>query len=188
MRQMLQKKTRTDYPRVSYAQPAWILTVMTPKRIERFWSKVHASGGLLVCHPWRGGRNAGGYGLFQGSDEYQGFSFLAHRVAWALRNEREPGREWIIRHTCDNPPCCNPRHLLIGDHADNTYDMCSRGRLVVSSGQGADANAADFSWEDRARAHDLRYVHRMPIADIALAIGCHRSTIMRWLNAHETDS
>jgi hypothetical protein len=33
-----------------------------------------------------------------------------------------------VRHRCDNPPCVNPDHLLIGTLADNIHDMDSRGR------------------------------------------------------------
>ena len=34
----------------------------------------------------------------------------------------------VIRHTCDNPRCINPEHLIIGTQQDNVDDMVSRGR------------------------------------------------------------
>ena len=33
-----------------------------------------------------------------------------------------------VRHTCDNPPCCNPKHLLRGSQLDNIRDRVARGR------------------------------------------------------------
>jgi hypothetical protein len=52
---------------------------------------------------------------------------LAHRVAYAQSHGPiPPGLE--VRHTCDNPPCCNPAHLLLGTHAENMADMAHRKR------------------------------------------------------------
>ena len=34
----------------------------------------------------------------------------------------------VIRHTCDNPRCINPEHLLVGSRADNNRDRAERGR------------------------------------------------------------
>jgi len=50
----------------------------------------------------------------------------ASRVAVELDGRKPTG--WIVRHSCDNPPCVNPDHLLIGTSADNTQDMLDRGR------------------------------------------------------------
>lgn len=35
----------------------------------------------------------------------------------------------IIRHTCDNPTCINPSHLLVGTYQDNSQDCISRNRI-----------------------------------------------------------
>lgn len=51
----------------------------------------------------------------------------AHVIVWKHHNGDLPsGHE--IRHTCDNPPCVNPNHLLSGTRKDNVRDMHSRGR------------------------------------------------------------
>lgn len=34
----------------------------------------------------------------------------------------------VARHTCYNPPCCNPRHLVRCTHADNMRDRAERQR------------------------------------------------------------
>lgn len=43
-------------------------------------------------------------------------------------------REIVSRHTCDNPWCINPHHLLIGTNADNARDRAVRGRNRDQSG------------------------------------------------------
>jgi hypothetical protein len=159
-----------------------MLEVLASPRVrDRFSRKVDASG---ACHLWLGSTNSTGYGLLQGSVAYQGFSFLAHRVAWALANSQDPGLS-VVRHACDNPLCCNPDHLSIGSQTDNMRDAAERGRLNPSIKRGAEANAADFSQADRDRAHDMRYVDRRSIRDIAAAIGCHPATVSRWLSEAE---
>ena len=37
-------------------------------------------------------------------------------------------RSWQARHTCDNPSCINPEHLICGTAADNAADKVKRGR------------------------------------------------------------
>ena len=34
----------------------------------------------------------------------------------------------VVRHTCDNPRCINPEHLIGGTRADNNRDRAERGR------------------------------------------------------------
>jgi hypothetical protein len=51
----------------------------------------------------------------------------AHCVAHELFVGPIPNRT-IVRHTCDNPPCVNPHHLILGTKKQNTGDMMDRGR------------------------------------------------------------
>ena len=186
MQQMLHKPTRRDYPRVEYGHDRSILEVMTSKRIERFRAKIDTSAGRFACHPWQGGCNGGGYGLVQGCDDYVGFSFLAHRVAWALAHRREPG-DLLVWPRCRNRLCCNERHLVAGTDRAHWLGMIEDGgRAPAAIGDhargkfGPDANAADYTAEDREKARRLRYVHHLPMAVIAAIIGCHRGTLTRW--------
>lgn len=51
-----------------------------------------------------------------------------HRLAWELANGPIPD-DTLVRHfVCDNPPCCNVTHLLLGTDADNNADMRAKGR------------------------------------------------------------
>lgn len=171
---MVIMRQKSHYPRVEYGLLGFA-DVMNEKRIARFWSKVDRAGEGL-CHPWRGSRNAQGYGLFQGAVAYAGYSFLAHRLAFWLANGRDP--VGIVRHTCDNPCCCNPSHLVEGTHKDNTADMIQRGRRVIARGARGPQKPTLA-----AEAWRLRYAERWLITAIARHLGVHRSTVIRWTTA-----
>jgi hypothetical protein len=93
------------------------------KRTRPFWEWVDKSGGPDACWPWTGQRNPDGYGKVTVTRR----SLRAHRRAYELATGVEPGAQWVL-HSCDNPPCCNPAHLLLGDHALNVAHRTQRGR------------------------------------------------------------
>lgn len=51
---------------------------------------------------------------------------IASRVAYEIANGSAQGIQ--VRHSCDNPPCCNPAHLFAGSQLDNMRDMAERER------------------------------------------------------------
>ena len=54
-----------------------------------------------------------------------------HRVVWEEHN-KESAAGYVIRHTCDNPLCINPAHLIRGSHKENMGDRDSRQRHGAS--------------------------------------------------------
>jgi len=90
---------------------------------ERFWEKVDKSGD---CWIWTGALLKTGYGSIRINRKAE----RAHRVAYELAFGPIP-EGLLLRHSCDNPKCVNPAHLIPGTHAQNTQDALDRGRAVV---------------------------------------------------------
>ena len=63
-----------------------------------------------------------------GSVRYAGKTYRAHRAAYMREHSCSLTSTDIVRHTCDNPRCVNPDHLVIGTMADNAQDMVNRDR------------------------------------------------------------
>lgn len=97
----------------------------TERDIALFWLKVERKG-ESDCWPWLGACTLqGGYGLFDRRRNGERLAVRAHRFSYALLVGPAPP---LLRHTCDNPPCVNPKHLLPGTPKDNSQDMVLRGR------------------------------------------------------------
>lgn len=90
---------------------------------KKFWPKVDRPS-ANSCWVWTGTRTRGYGQLYIGG----GVRMSAHRLAWILTG-RGPIRSGLhVLHRCDNPPCCNPRHLFLGTARDNIADCISKGR------------------------------------------------------------
>lgn len=136
----------------------------------RFALKV-AKGSPDACWPWLGKPDAEGYGVIW--DEVSRKTKKAHRVAWELENGPIPDGMDIL-HRCDNPPCCNPKHLYPGTHLDNMRDREERGRTNPPRGEAVHgARLTEASVRDiRERlARGERY------AAVAATLGIDRATV-----------
>lgn len=84
------------------------------------------------CREWQGRTNPFGYGV----GPHDGRMQVAHRVAYEVEHGPIP-EGVIIRHTCDNPPCCNPEHLIPGTHGSCvlTWELVDAIRSRRSAGE-----------------------------------------------------
>lgn len=94
-------------------------------REDRFWLRVDRSAGPHDCWPWLGHHNPSGYGRIN-TGTLAPRNQLAHRLAYTYAYGIEPGP--CIMHTCDNPSCCNPTHLVDATIAENNADTRRKGR------------------------------------------------------------
>lgn len=97
---------------------------------DRFQEKIHISS-PDDCWEWKAGRDKNGYGKFK----LNGRSMRAPRIAYAWHHSVNVDSLDIVRHHCDNPPCCNPAHLYHGTTQDNVDDRMQRGRDASRAGK-----------------------------------------------------
>lgn len=98
--------------------------------VARFWAKVSV-GAPDDCWEWQAS-TARGYGKIF----WPGYKSprQATHVAFELEHGRLP--MGLLRHTCDNPPCVNPAHLVEGDQIDNMGDAAQRDRTAFGERNG----------------------------------------------------
>lgn len=104
----------------------------TLAKTQQFWSYVRRRG-PNDCWLWMGKCSFGrrlGYGCFK-IERWQ--NVRAHRIAFFYANGTWPE---TVRHTCDTPRCCNPRHLLAGNNLDNIADRVARNRSARGTRSG----------------------------------------------------
>jgi hypothetical protein len=119
---------------------------------------VKAHGDSDKCILWPFGRDKDGYGRIR----YEGRTRRLHRVTYALFKGAIPSGH-LVCHSCDTPPCFNPKHLWTGTVADNDKDRDRKGR---ASG-GRNFNPRAKLNPDSVR--QLRQDHRNGMTIVALA-------------------
>ncbi len=138
---------------------------------DRLAARLDTSGGPDACWPWMGYRMPKGYGQIRVGGQ-DGRAGTTHRVALELAIDRSLTADEKACHTCDNPPCCNPRHLFAGSAKDNTEDSVAKGRMHPGEQHGM----ARLS-EDQVRAIRARVAAGEPHAPLAAEFRVSSRTI-----------
>lgn len=96
---------------------------MITKQAERFWSKVQWTSDE-ECWPWLGAKS-GGYGQITIFSKRK----PAHVVSWELAHEMPFPAGKYGCHSCDNPGCVNPNHILPRSQQWNVLDAMNKQRF-----------------------------------------------------------
>jgi hypothetical protein len=111
-----------------------------PHQVRALKFLLHNRGGGLQVPAWLGRREAvirdngcwdaigprteKGYCLFWDGVRQR----RAHRAVYEIVHDVSLPPHVLVLHTCDNPPCVRPTHLLAGSAKTNSEEMVQRGR------------------------------------------------------------
>ena len=112
-----QKKMHDQWANETYEETKSIMR----ESFERWFEKTEG------CWEWKGHKKKK---LPYGAFTFRRKELIASRVSYTIYKGVIP-QGLIVRHTCDNPSCVNPDHLLVGTYLDNHKDKLARGRGFV---------------------------------------------------------
>jgi len=134
---------------------------------EQFWPKVDRTTTPDGCWPFTGCLDKDGYGRFKVNGRHR----RAHHIALELVGFVIPFEGLVVRHTCDNPPCCNPAHLRIDTKPANVADRDAKGRQASGESNG----------RAKLRQQDVDEIRRLYAAG-----GISQRALARQFNVHCT--
>jgi len=109
--------------------------VFSQNTIDRFWNKIKPPKDEDDCWEWTAFKDKDGYGKLS-LRERNRKSYGAHRFSYELHHDIILLPEQMVCHTCDNPPCVNPNHLVLGDAKLNKQDSVNKNRHSYGSIHG----------------------------------------------------
>lgn len=141
---------------------------------ERLWLCVDRSGGPDACWLWIGkATHKFGYGTLWNGKRPDG----AHRIAYIVTYGEPPPDKPVICHDCDNPACCNPKHLFPGTQKDNLLDMGRKGRDRWDAPALGERNGFSKLTEAKVREIRRRRAEGEPRKSVAQAFGIAEATV-----------
>jgi hypothetical protein len=159
--------------------------------VTRFWDRVER-GAADACWPWTASRKRRGYGHvgWINPETGQKQMMVAHRVAYHLTHGAPPLGH-VVMHTCDNPPCCNPAHLITGTVAENNADRSQKGRTarpgvgnwrarsLANQARGSQHTSAKLTEHQVREIRALCEARRLTQRQIGVLYGVSQSAVMQ---------
>lgn len=133
------------------------------------------------CWVWTGPTNKNGYGFISWGQKGYKKKRVVPRIAYTIWKGEIPDKMSVM-HSCDNPLCFNPDHLLIGTHYENMQDRNRKGRNNPKF--GSNTKASKLIEENiiairnmRAEGKKLKYIAEIfNVSDANISDICKRKT------------
>jgi hypothetical protein len=149
------------------------------------------SGGPDACWIWTKSTTGGfgkeentlkGYGQTGGSIDGKRWHRLCHRAAYEVLIGRPLAADECVLHRCDNPPCCNPAHLFLGDRNDNCQDKMDKGRHNYKTHHGSKHGMSKVTDEIVIEMRELYAAKKMTQTGLAERFGLSQASV--WAILH----
>lgn len=142
------------------------------------------------CINYTGPKHRQGYG-FVGARDSQTLKRLmvtAHRVAMRIKLSRAIADTEFIIHTCSNPACVNPDHLILGDSKLRSQVMKHNGRAPVQPrGPGSKSQHQQMGRRYKYSIDDMLWMRdTATLTEITQRFGVSRSRASALRSAFKT--
>ena len=138
---------------------------------NRFWQKVNKKS-EQECWEWQAAKTARGYGQLN----VEGIMRYAHRLSYFLHNEVDTF-DLVVMHSCNNPSCVNPNHLVLGTQKQNLQQMYREKRDDNRNRIGIHNKNCSFSESEVREIKQLLAEGKFSQRKIAKMYGVTSSTI-----------
>ena len=143
--------------------------------LSDFWDYVDKSAGENACWPWLRAINKNGYGSVWIDKKCVTASRIAYELTFGPIPKGDGYHGLVVMHSCDNRPCCNPKHLSLGTQRDNNKDRDEKGR-VKRRCRGEENHNSRFTQND---VFEIRKMIKdgQSFQSVASLYGCSKSAI-----------
>jgi hypothetical protein len=125
------------------------------------------------CMEWKGAINKDGYAACNAYGLFK--SQALHREVHRLYTGHAPE---VVMHSCDNPKCINPSHLVGGTAESNLLDKLVKNRQAKGVANGR----AKLTPEHVRQIQDLWQTKRHTYKELGSMFGVSRATVWRVLS------